>query len=157
VIHASSRNVSYFKELNCEQYFCLVGNEGNRLKQNYGDLGGFNGVCILPPYPRKMGSVIPEAISKQCYELKHVNFTNRICDAHTSLALQAAKELGFEKAFIIGYDGYSNHSLNLKEQELYVENEALFEDAVNSGLELISLTRTRYEKLEQGSIYSMVK
>lgn len=156
LIHASSRNVSFFKELSAEQYFCLVGNEGNRLEKNYGDLKAFKGTCVLPPYPRKMGSVIPEQIEAQCFELPKVNVTNKIADAHTSLALQTAKDLGFKQVYVIGYDGYANENLNPKEQELFVENNTIFEDAIANGLALISLTPTRYTALQQESIYSRI-
>lgn len=154
IIHASSRNVGFYKDIDCEHYFCLVGNEGNRLEQNYGDLSEFMGTCVLPPYPRKMGSVIPDRIKNRCFELSQVNFTDSITDAHTSLALQTALDLGFKEAFVIGYDGYAEASLSMKEQELFIENEVLFKDAADSGLKLVSLTPTRYDSLIQDSIYS---
>ncbi len=49
--------------------------------------------------------------------------------------------------FIVGYDGYSSANVGNKEQELFLENEFLFTYAKDSGINLISLTPTRYKSL----------
>src|SRR5690606_14616477 len=69
IIHASSKNAAYYQQLDLDQYFCLVGNEGHRLESVFQNLGHFKGQCVLPPFPRKMGTYIPAAVSTNCYEL----------------------------------------------------------------------------------------
>ncbi|MCT1526940.1 aldolase catalytic domain-containing protein [Sphingobacterium hotanense] len=88
VIHASSKNAAFFRNLPNRQYFCLVGNEGRRLENTLPNLSGFNGICVLPPYPRKMGTYVPEEVAAETYELQEVDFADKLKDAHTTLALQ---------------------------------------------------------------------
>jgi 4-hydroxy 2-oxovalerate aldolase len=128
LIHSSSRNAGYFKEISCEQYFCLVGNEGNRLAASYGDLRAFNGKCVLPPYPRKMGSVVPTEVEAQCFELAQISFSDVIKDAHTSLALQLAIDLGMSEVMMIGYDedSYDQEQQAEEEEEPGMTEEEIF-------------------------------
>ncbi|MFT4848931.1 MAG: 4-hydroxy 2-oxovalerate aldolase [Sediminicola sp.] len=154
IIHASSRNAMGFNELPNDQYFCLVGNEGHRLEEVFGDVGNVKGTCILPPYPRKMGTYIPNKLANRAFELKDISFVDALQDTHTSLAIVTAKELGIEKLYFVGYDGYGEEPMGKKEQELFAENEYLFEKAEQAGLELISLTSTSYGKLKKDSIFA---
>ena len=154
IIHASSRNAMCFTKVPNNQYFCLVGNEGHRLEEVFGDLSNVTGKCILPPYPRKMGTYIPNKLEDNAYELKEVSFTDKLKDTHTAIALETARELGLNKIYIVGYDGYTGASMGQKEQELFVENEYLFEKAKASGLELTSLTATSYAGLKKDSVFA---
>ncbi|MCH8567427.1 MAG: aldolase catalytic domain-containing protein [Balneolales bacterium] len=156
VIHASSRNATCFTKVPNDQYFCLVGNEGYRLESVFGDASKAKGLCILPPFPRKMGTYIPSKLKDRAFELKEVNFTDRLKDTHTSLAIETARELGVEKAYIVGYDGYAGKAMGSKEQELYSENEYLFTKAIESGLRLISLTATTYTQPESESVFAFI-
>jgi 4-hydroxy 2-oxovalerate aldolase len=132
----------------------LVGNEGHRLEEVFGDVSNVTGKCILPPYPRKMGTYIPNKLENNAYELKDVSFTDNLQDTHTAIALETARELGLNKIYIVGYDGYAGASMGQKEQELFAENEYLFEKAKTSGLELISLTATSYSALRKDSVFA---
>lgn len=154
IIHASSRNAMCFTKVPNDQYFCLVGNEGHRLEEVFGDLSNVTGKCILPPYPRKMGTYIPNKLEDNAYELKEVSFTDKLKDTHTAIALETARELGLNKIYIVGYDGYAGASMGQKEQELFVENEYLFEKAKASGLGLISLTASSYAGLKKDSVFA---
>jgi 4-hydroxy 2-oxovalerate aldolase len=154
IIHASSRNAMCFTKVPNDQYFCLVGNEGHRLEEVFGDVGNVKGTCILPPYPRKMGTYIPNKLEERAYELKDVSFTDTLKDTHTALALETARELGVTEIHIVGYDGYTGAAMGKKEQELFAENELLFDRAQQAGLQLISLTSTSYDKLEKDSIFA---
>lgn len=156
VIHASSRNATCFTKVPNDQYFCLVGNEGYRLESVFGDASKANGVCILPPFPRKMGTYIPTKLKEKAYELKDVSFTDKLKDTHTSLAIETAIELGAAILYIVGYDGYSGKAMGSKEQELYTENEYLFSKAVQSGRKLISLTATTYEQPVHDSVFAHI-
>lgn len=149
LIHASSKNALNFKLVENAQYFCLVDNEGHRLEDVFdGDIS-INGICLLPPFPRAMGTYIPRAMEQASVELDEVSFTDQFKDSHTSLALQIAIKLGVSSLFLVGYDGYSGVSMGIREQELFSENEYFFEKANESGLSCISLTKTSYSKVHQ--------
>lgn len=157
VIHASSKNASQFKSLKTDQFYCLVGNEGHRLESVFNSLGEFEGRCVLPPYPRKMGTYIPPSVAEKCYELNKVEFTKKLTDTHTTLALQAAIDLGAKKIYLVGYDGYQEASINQLERMLVEENEYLFRTFSEFyNIDLIALTPSRYDGLVVQSIYSMV-
>ena len=112
--------------------------------------------CVLPPYPRKMGTYIPATLEKKSAELKEITFTNRVKDSHTVLALQTALELQAQSIYVIGYDGYSGDAVSQNEIELSTENEALFFEFVKVGTQLSSLTPTRYKGLKPDSVYSRI-
>jgi 4-hydroxy 2-oxovalerate aldolase len=154
LVHASSRNAIHYKEVAVDQYFCLVGNEGNRMVKVFEDLGNFSGMCVLPPYPRKMGTFVPNEVENRSFELKNIDYTSNIKDSHTALALQICIDLGVKEVMIIGYDGYSDGKVGTKEQELLAENEMLFESAQAYGLKLTSLSQTKYKSIQTDSIYS---
>lgn len=154
IIHSSSRNAMVFKDIQNEQYFCLVGNEGHRLENVFGGKTDIHGKCILPPYPRKMGTYIPNSVIRNSFELREVSFTENLKDTHTALALQTTIELGVKVVYVIGYDGYFGASMGQKEQDFFIENEFLFDRAKINGLNLISLTQTRYKNILQGSLFA---
>lgn len=158
VVHASSKNARSFEGIPNEQFFCLVGNEGHRLEEVFDFDSKITGKCILPPYPRKMGTYIPEMLNDCSYELEAINFTDRFDDSHTAIALQTALELGASKIFLTGYDGYSGDTIGKKEQELFLENEYLFEKFKKEhSVPLISITASLYANLEKDSVYSKIE
>ena len=116
----------------------------------------FKGVCVLPPYPRKMGTYVPESVQSTTFELPAVTFTEVVNDSHTALALQLALSLGVEECFVVGYDGYAGGQVGNKEQELFIENESLFRDGEIAGLTLKALTATRYKNLRPHSVYATI-
>ena len=156
LLHASSKHAKLFKNLENKQIFCLVGNEGHRLEDAfYGDFIK-DGLCVLPPFPRVMGTYIPNIIEKFAYELNQYDYTNLKIDSHTSIALQVIKELEAKVVYVVGYDGYKNSTIDQKAKELLEENSTLFKDFKDKvGIELISLFETVY-KLPQISIYSII-
>lgn len=156
VIHASSKNALNFQNIKNDQYFCLVGNEGYRLESVF-NKREVKGRCILPPFPRKMGTYIPEVLTNQAYELTEVNFTDRYSDSHTALALQTALDLKVEDIYVVGYDSYNESRMGDKEVELVTENEYLFEKgALKIKGDIQSITPTKYSKLTQSNIYSLL-
>ncbi|WP_324719194.1 aldolase catalytic domain-containing protein [Salinimicrobium sp. HB62] len=158
VVHASSKNARSFEEIPNEQFFCLVGNEGHRLEEVFDFKSKISGKCILPPYPRKMGTYIPNALNDCSYELGSVDFTDKFSDSHTAIALQTALELGAKEILMTGYDGYSGDIIGKKEQELFLENEFLFERFRKKyDVPLISITATLYEGLREDSVYSKIE
>ena len=156
VIHASSRNSLPYSKLENNHYYCLAGNEGNRLTKVFKEISNFKGFCILPPFPRKMGTFVPESINHLAKELSGVTFTTLLNDSHTAIALQTAINLGAKNCYVVGYDGYNNTAVGNKEQELFFENETLFQDAKRNGLSIKSLTPTRYKNISSDSIFAHI-
>lgn len=156
VIHASSKNANLYKSIKNKQIFCLVGSEGHRMETVFENLGDFEGLCVLPPFPRKMGTYIPASVREKSYELPVIEFTDKYKDSHTALALQTALLLQAENVFIAGYDGYQDVQITQKERDLTDENEYLFSLFANSNKQLISLTPSVYKKLNYNSVYSFI-
>ncbi|OYU85083.1 MAG: hypothetical protein CFE24_03745 [Flavobacterium sp. BFFFF2] len=156
IIHASSKNAFCLEHNNRDHFYCLVGNEGHRLEDVFQGAYVAGGQCILPPYPRKMGTYVPSSFKDHCFELDVVDFTPTFIDSHSSLALQTAIKLGATTAYFVGYDGYIGNAISEKEQELFMENEFLFAQAKLSDLACISLTPTSYTQLGQESLFAHV-
>ncbi|MFN5031243.1 MAG: aldolase catalytic domain-containing protein [Flavobacteriia bacterium] len=157
VIHASSKNAKHFLHLDVPQYFCLVGNEGYRMEKVFEDISEFHGKCVLPPFPRKMGTYVPDQIKGKCFELEKVSFTDILNDSHTALALQTCLNLQPENIFLAGYDGYFGSELNVLDRLLTKENETLFSEFIEfTGLNLVSLCPTLYSSLNISSVYSQI-
>ena len=153
VIHASSKNALSFLNIPNQQVFCLVGNEGHRLEEVFGEQP-IKGKCILPPYPRKMGTFIPKALFNNAYELTDVNFTDKYKDSHTAIALQTALDYGVNEIEFVGYDGYHGQ-ISKQEQDLFIENEYMFK-AVSNMAKVKAITPTYYSKIEHQSIFALI-
>lgn len=157
IIHASAKNAKTYRNLSVDQFFCLVGSEGHRLEKVFEDFGDFKGACILPPFPRKMGTYIPDAVKEGTYELAKIDFTNKLTDTHTALALQTSIELGAEKIVITGYDGYQESTLTQLERNLSEENEYLFSVFIEAyKIDVKFITPTNYKGLPVSSVYSFL-
>lgn len=156
IIHSSSRNAMIFSELENDQIFCLVGNEGFRMEKIFNKKIPTNSKCVLPPFPRQMGTYIPEIMINKSYELENINFKSQTDISHNLIAMQTAIKFGLKKFFVVGYDGYSN-TLSKKEQDLFIENDSIFNELKKMGINLISLTTTQYTNLIKGSIYSEIE
>ncbi|WP_170110711.1 aldolase catalytic domain-containing protein [Flavilitoribacter nigricans] len=155
LIHASSKNAAIFQELDVPQYYCLVGNEGYRLEKAFTEMmSSFKGECILPPFPRKMGTYIPNILYERSYELESITFTDKLTDSHTVLALQTAIALNVKQIWLAGYDGYGQNTITQLERSLASENESLFNDYKNfTSKSLLSILPTEYKELEQKSVF----
>ena len=155
VIFATCRNADVYEDLDIPTYFCLVGSESRRLEKKLGRVPE-NGICVIPPYPREMGTDTSDITKDFTYELEEFKFSNRYPDSCTSLALQLAMDIG-EEIYIIGYDGYPDGYSSEKERELTIENKELFIDANNFlNKQLVSLTPTLYTELEVKSLYQFI-
>lgn len=156
IIHASSKNAMAYRDVSNPQYFCLVGNEGVRLEKVFQNLKSFSGQCILPPFPREMGTYVPLQLRNKTCELNEVSFTKLVSDSHTAIALQATKLMKAKTVYFVGYDGYQGGSIAQKDQELFTENTKLFEDALQYDLNCISLTPTKYGALASSNVYQFI-
>lgn len=153
IIHSSSKNARILDNSNAKQFFCLVGNEGHRMEDVFEDAIPGNVVCVLPSYPRKMGTYVPKALLSETFELSDSDIFEPYKDSHTAIALSVALSLKVEELYIVGYDGYSE-AMSIKEQELFNENTYMFEKLKSMGhLYFCSLTETKYN-LETKSVFS---
>lgn len=156
VIFVTSRHAASYLNIDNDKYYCLVGNEAKRMKRNI-KASEFNGKCILAPFPRKMGTEVPDFAEASTFELKDIVFTQDYLDSCTAIALQIALDLEAKDIFVIGYDGYKGEVLSEKEMDLTNENRTLFTGFVSYFKKpLISLTDTLYKELEVKSIYQYI-
>lgn len=157
IIFATARNASSYKDLSCPRFYCLVGSESKRLVNVIGD-AEFVDKCVLPPYPRTMGTDVPERIQHNTFELATFNLGDASYkDSCTALALQTALFLRADNVYIVGYDGYPGDILSEKEVTLTNENRELFQLYVEkSGNKLISLTPSLYKELIVKSVYQYI-
>lgn len=155
VIFATSRYVLQYNDLPNEKYYCLVGNEAKRLTRNLHE-HNFRGICILPPYPRKMGTEVPDFVKDDTYELSSIDFIDCYQDSCTVVALQVALTMKASVIDIVGYDGYKGNVLSEKEAELSRENRIIFTNFAKKNILLRSFTPTLYNEIKVESIYQFL-
>lgn len=156
VIFVTARHAAYYNDIPNKKYYCLVGNEAKRLKNNIKE-DVFDGTCVLAPYPRLMGTEVPKFAEQHTFELPEITFTSSYPDSCTTVALQTALALGAKEINVVGYDGYKGQVLSEKEMELSSENRILFEDfQKNTGVITVSLTPSLYKSLHVKSIYQFL-
>lgn len=155
IVFATSRYAAEYNDIEVPKYYCLVGKEAKRLSRNLSSKD-FKGECILPPYPRKMGTDVPDFAEDKTYELESIDFTDKYLDSCTTIALQIAINMG-GNLYIVGYDGYPGAILSEKEVALTNENMELFNSFARiKGFKLKSLTPTLYPELEVESLYQFI-
>lgn len=156
MIFATARQAKAYLGLNVPKYYCLVGNEGHRLIQNVG-ADRVDGICVLPPYPRTMGTEVPEFAANSTFELDKVDFVQQYKDSVTTIALQLALLLTDKEIYVVGYDGYPGNVLSEKEVALTNENKIIFEAFSRAkGCALKSLTPSIYKELDVKSVYQFI-
>jgi 4-hydroxy 2-oxovalerate aldolase len=155
LIHASSKNALVFDSLENKQIFCLVGNEGYRMENVFKGKLPNDSICVLPPFPRKMGTYIPKSLIGNSYQLEEISFTNKQNENITAVVLEICKILETKIIYSAGYDGYTD-SITQMELELFNENNQLFIEFLNYEVDITSLTPTNYSILNQKSIYSFI-
>lgn len=156
LIFATARNAKSYLDVSVPKYYCLVGDEGHRLTKNVGK-ERFNGTCILPPYPRTMGTEVPNYASKYTFELKTIDFVDQYKDSVTTIALQLASNITDRDVYLVGYDGYSGNILSEREASLTQENRTIFLSYKRfAKKELKSLTPSIYKELKVESVYQFI-
>lgn len=157
LIHASSKNAGYYNDIDIPQFFCLVGNEGHRLEKVFEEFNLNKISCVLPPYPRKMGTYVPQQLMNKSFELDEVTFSSLYQDSHTALALQTSIELNAKTVYIAGYDGYDG-LINENERILTSENEYLFSQMVTKrpDINVATITATKYQGINNLSVYRLL-
>lgn len=155
VIHASSKNASFYRGIEVSQFFCLIGNEGFRLNKVFdGELDSTVHKCVLPPYPRTMGTFVPEKLKSKAFELSTISFIDKFLDSHFTLAIETALELNCIQIQIVGFDGY-DENITQKEHELAAENNYILSMALKKDIDIVSITQTKYN-VPSISVYSFL-
>lgn len=156
LIHAGARNVSEYLDVKCDQYYALVGFESEKLLTSISDTSILSQTCIYPPFPRQMGTIIPEEIKSISKELKAINFTSVVSESPLAIALQIAIDIGVNEVLLVGFDGYDT-TFNQAQHLIAQENQNFLNDAIkNDKLKITSLTPTKYERVEVQSLFSLI-
>lgn len=155
IVFATARHAAGYQGLANDKYYCLVGNEGRRLMKTVGAC--VRGTCILPPYPREMGTEVPASVREQTYELPCIDLIDAYRDSVTTIALQFSIGLTDGEVYVVGYDGYQGSVLSEKEMVLSNENQSIFSAySTKTGRVLKSLVPTLYRGLAIESVYQFV-
>lgn len=155
LIHAGVKHVTDYIDIANEQYYCLVGVESEKLLKQI-DPGKISQNCIYPPYPRKMGTTMPENIRKNSKELEEINIIKSAMDSPLTIAIQLAIDLGVDELLLIGFDGYDK-KLNKNQFLLAQENQQIINELVkNKDLVVSSLAPTKYKNIKLKSVYSII-
>ncbi|WP_405607757.1 aldolase catalytic domain-containing protein [Polaribacter sp. Asnod1-A03] len=156
LIHAGTRQVTEYLDIDCDQYYGLVGFESEKLLKQIGDFSKVTQVCVYPPFPRKMGTTIPDSIIKVSKELERITFTDLDTESPMAIATQIAIDLGVTHLYYIGFDGY-DLSLNQNQFVMARENQIILDDIMNmEGVQIEFLTPTKYKNVNVSSIYSLI-
>lgn len=156
LVFATARHAGLFLDVDVPQYYCLVGREAKRMKNNV-KAKQFKGICVLPPYPRKLGTEVPDYAEKATFEVASIDFAHGFEDSCTALAIQTALNLSDGTIFVVGYDGYPGSVLSEKEVMLTNETKTLFKDYEKvRGQKMKSLTPSLYTELEVESVYQFI-
>ncbi len=156
LVFATARHAGLFKDIDVPKIYCLVGKEAKRLVKNI-SADDYKGICVLPPYPRKLGTDVPDYAESSTYELPLIDFTKDYEDSCTTLAIQTALNISKGKVYVVGYDGYPGSVLSEKEVALSNENMTLFTEYEKArGNKMVSLTPTIYPELKVESVYQFI-
>lgn len=154
LIHAGGRHVKLFNQLKNRQYYCLLGAEGNKLKEYVLDLDLAHIKCIIEPAPRKMGTILLPEVVNNTFELPEFSFMQNPPDSLLSIAFQLALDLQAKTIYLFGMDGYD---IKTDDQmiEVSAENQYLI-DKVSEIKNVLSLLPSSYQNLKIHSIYSLL-
>ena len=157
VIHTGLKYISNFDKLRNNQFYALVGFEGDKLLESVKDFKISNKKFVYPPHPRKMGTLIPEDTLTWSYQLSSINFTKASDDSPLAIAIQLALNLKANNIYLIGFDGYDTN-INKSQFKLVKENQNVFFDLLKiKNVQVQTLTPSGYENLKNNSIYSLLK
>jgi 4-hydroxy 2-oxovalerate aldolase len=147
IIHSTSKHIELFKEIDILQYFSVAGDELLKLDDTK-KIDKY----ILEPSPRKISSNFNDSFNM--YELEKIEFINSYHDSPLTIGLQAGLDIKTPNIYLAGFDGYGELK-SKKELYLMQENQAIIDEFVKKK-RLVSITATKYKKLEESSVYGMI-
>lgn len=155
IVHSSARNANFFSSVENDQIFCIAGNEGKRVESKLRKINSKNSIFILASLPNEIEVYVPEEIKDSTYRLREKSSSKIYGKTHTGIAVQSIIEMNAENIFVVGYDGYEDKKLSLKEVESFEENTEIFNHFVsNTKKDLISLTKTKYDVMVKDAIFN---
>lgn len=154
--HTGLKFIEAFKNISNKQYYCLSGYESDELMDIFDNVDLTSKLLVYPPYPRKMGTIIPQKLIKESHEIGNITFTSVSKDSPLSVAIQLGIDFQVESFHFVGFDGYQI-DINQSQFKLAQENQEIFSDLLKTvDSEVCSLTPTKYNYLKQTSIYCIV-
>jgi len=148
VMHATSKYIDFFEDIDNVQYFIVGGNELVNISKKIEFIDKY----IFEPSPRKINIKIDK--KKNLYELEEINFIDNYFDSPLTLSLQVTLCMDIDNIFLIGFDGYGELK-NEKELYLMQENQNII-DSFSIKKKLSSLTPTKYNNIYKRSFYTMI-
>ena len=156
LINVGVRNIKTFSNVKNDKFIALVGVENREYLSSMNSSENFN-LSVYGPFPRKMGTFIPDNLLKSSFELDSIDFTDVSNDSPFAIAAQLSINLGVKQIFLLGFDGYDTN-INENQSLLEKENQKIIDDlGKNQSLTVFSLTPTKYDNLKLTSIYSFLK
>ena len=156
LVHVGARNIKNYSNFSIDQFYALVGVEDHNSLKDINVSSG-NNKCIYGPFPRLMGTHIPENLVDISLELDEIDFTSASKDSPFVIGIQLALNLGAKQILLVGFDGY-NTNINQNQFLLAQENQKIIDDFnKDNSVELISLNPTKYSNIKLSSIYSLFK
>lgn len=157
IIHAGVRHTKIMSSLEkITQYYCMVGSDIHKLNKDFDDLNTIKSKCIFPPFPRKMGTIVPKEIRSNSFELKEISFIDVFHDSPLAIAVQTAMNLSVSQIILIGFDGYKASKNNVQFQ-LANENQSILDRVLTLNLSITSATKTMYKNIPERSLYSYIR
>ncbi|MEM9363417.1 MAG: aldolase catalytic domain-containing protein [Bacteroidota bacterium] len=153
VIHAGVRYAKLLSNVSAKQYYCLVGSEVDKLKKQFSNINSIKSNCVFPPFPRKMGTVLPKEIQKKSFELDKIDFVDKYYDSPLTIAAQTALLHKPKEIILIGFDGYTTSKNNIQFQ-LANENQYIIDNLTTLDYLVSSATKTNYRNINEKSIFS---
>jgi 4-hydroxy 2-oxovalerate aldolase len=156
LIHTSSKNVKAYELVKNKQIHCLSGNEGYRLESIFNeriDERIDERIAVLPPFPRKMGTYVPNFFKGSAFQISSIRFDDLNNESVTTLAVQIALDLNANELYFVGYDGY-REPVSTNELELFNENKLIFSKLHEKKINCCSLTQSDYEELSISSVFA---
>lgn len=154
IIHAGVKHVDRFSDFTNKQFCSLVGLESEKLSKTITNKNSLPYTFIFPPFPRKMGTIIPDELLPYSEELSNIVFTENSHDSPLTISIQTALDLEVENIYLIGFDGYDK-MLNQNQHQLTFENQNIFDDLKElKSINACFLTPTKYKNILIKSIYS---
>jgi len=103
-----------------------------------------------------MGTQIPNELINISYELSSINFTSVSEDSPLALSIQTAIDIGVEKLFFIGFDGYKD-KINRNQLLITKENQKILNDLNElTNIDSLFLLPTEYKNVKLSSLYNYV-
>ncbi|MDT0647592.1 aldolase catalytic domain-containing protein [Zunongwangia sp. F260] len=153
IIHSSSKNIEVFADLANFQIHCIGGMEMNRLQHKL-TLDQLKSRIFVVSRKKNSAFNFPEVYKNHIRRISEGNFQDRYELSATAMAVDIANFYKANMIMLIGYDGY-DYGATKEELELFKENQCIFDAVETEGMQIFSVTSTKYE-ITTRSIFSLI-